>query len=112
MPSREVAALHQRDRVAARGGVQRDPGAGDPAADHDDVELLALDRLERVRLRADHGVPSSRGTRRPGRRARARGRSAPARAVRGGAGRRSAPRRGSPTAARPSGVRSTSGVRQ
>ena len=36
-----VVALDQGDRVAARRGVERHPGAGDPAADHDDVEALS-----------------------------------------------------------------------
>ena len=35
VPDGEVGALDQRDAVAARGGVERDAGAGDPAADHD-----------------------------------------------------------------------------
>ena len=42
-----VAALQQRHRVAARGGVEGDAGAGDAAADHDDLEVLAGDRLDR-----------------------------------------------------------------
>ena len=44
---RVVAALEQRHRVAARGGVEGDAGAGDAAADHDDLEALAGDRLDR-----------------------------------------------------------------
>ena len=40
MPIGIVAALEQGDRVAAGGGVEGDPGAGDPAADHDDLEAL------------------------------------------------------------------------
>ena len=50
----EVVALHQRDAVAARGGVERHAGAGDAAADHDQVEAVALERGERVCAR-DHG---------------------------------------------------------
>ena len=50
---REVVALDERHRVPARGGVQGDAGAGDAAADHDDVELLALDRLQGLRA-CDH----------------------------------------------------------
>ena len=42
-----VVALQQGDRVAARGGVQGHPGAGDAAADHDDLEVGARDRLDR-----------------------------------------------------------------
>jgi hypothetical protein len=42
-----IAALQQRHRVAARGGVEGDPGAGDAAADHDHLEALAGDLLER-----------------------------------------------------------------
>ena len=51
---RVVAALDQRHRVAARGGVERDAGAGDPAADHDDVELVgrALPRARRREITA------------------------------------------------------------
>ena len=45
---RVVVALEQRHRVAARGGVEGDAGAGDPAADHDDLEALAGDRLDCV----------------------------------------------------------------
>ncbi len=41
-----VAALQQRHRVPARGRVERDPGAGDAAADDDDLEVLAGDRLD------------------------------------------------------------------
>ena len=68
---RVVAALEQRDRVAAGGGVERDPGAGDPAADHDDLEALAR-RSPRSRLGArDHRrAPSDAitvGTPSPGR---------------------------------------------
>jgi hypothetical protein len=37
----EIAALEQRDRQAAAGGVERHAGAGDPAADDDQVDLLA-----------------------------------------------------------------------
>jgi hypothetical protein len=36
----EVVALDERDAVPARGRVERDAGAGDPAADHDDVEAV------------------------------------------------------------------------
>ena len=43
-----VGALDERDAVAARGGVERDAGAGDPAADDDDVERLGGERFERV----------------------------------------------------------------
>ncbi len=43
---RVVAALQQRDRVAARGGVEGDPGAGDAAADDDHLEVLAGDLLD------------------------------------------------------------------
>ena len=47
-PAREVGALDQRDRVPARGGVQRDAGAGDPAADHEHVERLGRERGDGV----------------------------------------------------------------
>ncbi len=48
-PDRVVPALDQRDRVPARGGVERDAGARDPAADHEHVERLAVQRPDRVR---------------------------------------------------------------
>jgi hypothetical protein len=44
---RVVAPLEQRHRVAARGSVEGDPCAGDAAADHDDLEALPGDRLDR-----------------------------------------------------------------
>ena len=43
MPSAKSSRSTQRDRVAARGGVERDAGAGDAAADHDDVEASSCD---------------------------------------------------------------------
>ena len=43
---RPVGALDDRHRVAARGGVERHAGAGDAAADHDDVELSSARRLQ------------------------------------------------------------------
>ena len=48
MPAAKSRALDERDAVAARGGVERDAGAGDPAADDDDVELLVGERGEGV----------------------------------------------------------------
>ena len=51
-----VAALEQRHRVAARGGVEGDAGAGDPAADDDDLEALPGDRLDRRRP-GQHAAP-------------------------------------------------------
>ena len=47
-PRGEVGLLDQSDAVSARGGVERHPGAGDPAADDDDVELLAGEGLQRA----------------------------------------------------------------
>ncbi len=47
-PDRIVAALDERDAVPARRGVERDARARDAAADHDDVEGLAGERLECV----------------------------------------------------------------
>ncbi len=41
-----VAALQQRHRVAARGGVEGDAGAGHPAADHQHLEAPAGDLLQ------------------------------------------------------------------
>ena len=43
-----VAALQQCHRVAARSGVEGDAGAGDAAADDDDLEVLAGNGLDRV----------------------------------------------------------------
>jgi hypothetical protein len=42
--AREVRALDEADRVAAGRGVQRDPRAGDPPADDEDVERLRRQR--------------------------------------------------------------------
>ena len=53
---REVAALEQRDRQAAAGGVERDAGAGDAAADDHDVDDLAAGERARARRR---GAPRS-----------------------------------------------------
>ena len=39
----EVVAFDQGDVVAAAGRVERDAGAGHSAADHEDVELLAVE---------------------------------------------------------------------
>jgi hypothetical protein len=41
-----VAALEQGDRVAARSGVEGDAGAGDAAADDDDLEVPSGDLLD------------------------------------------------------------------
>ncbi len=46
-----VVALDERDRVPARGGVERDPRARDPAADHEHVERLAGERGDGVGAR-------------------------------------------------------------
>ena len=46
-----VGLLHQRDRVAARGGVERHAGAGDAAADHEHVERLGGEGGDGVRAR-------------------------------------------------------------
>ena len=101
-----VAALDQRHRVAARGRVERHAGAGDPAADHDDLEAPPGDRLDRLGPR-DHRRPAhqSRNSA-PGRRAGARAGLLLDRPP-SGAGRRSArrrrgrPRRGPPAAQHP-----------
>ena len=45
---RDVARLHERDREPAGGRVQGDAGAGDAAADHEDVEHLRAHALERT----------------------------------------------------------------
>ena len=54
----EVVALDQGHRVAAGGGVEGDPGAGHPAADHDDVEALLLEGGQRP-LARDHSRNST-----------------------------------------------------
>ena len=61
-----VGLLDQRDRVAARGGVERDAGAGDAAADHQHVERLGGEGGDGVRAR-EHLGEGTRGTRRAGR---------------------------------------------
>ena len=50
-----VGLLDERDRVSARGGVERHAGAGDPAADHDDVEGVRAQRLQGG-VAGDHGA--------------------------------------------------------
>jgi hypothetical protein len=55
-----VGALHQRHGVAARGGVEGNPHAGDPATDHDHVELAVRERLQRL-TSLDHARQSGRG---------------------------------------------------
>ena len=47
-PDRVVGALDQRDRVAARSGVERDARAGDPPAHHQYVERLGGKRGDGV----------------------------------------------------------------
>ena len=49
-----VGLLDERDRVAARGGVERNASSGDPAADHHHVEALVLEVGECL-IAADHG---------------------------------------------------------
>ena len=69
----EVGPLHQRDRVAARGGVERDAGAGD---------ARRRSRARRTARRPARGVASGRGSITAGRNgtrraARARARACP-----------------------------------
>ena len=61
----EVGALEQHDREPAARGVQRDPGAGHPAADDDDVDRRRPRRPARSRARrsADSEPGSSGGHR-------------------------------------------------
>src|SRR5215212_10549952 len=73
----EVVALHEGDRIAARGGVEGDPGAGDPASDDDHVEVILLHGGQRG-LSGDH-LGLIPGTRSPGRPAAAPAGAAPAR---------------------------------
>src|SRR2546423_647803 len=103
---REVLALDERDAVAARGGVERHPGARDAAADHDDVEAIGLECGESLFAR-DHAryvTYSPDGCRAGGCLSWH------------GCPRYTSPRMrsssGTSTASRPSCVRSTSGVRQ
>jgi len=56
-PAREVVALDERDPQAPRGGVERDPAAGDPAADDEEVELLGLQAGERGGTVYQRGFP-------------------------------------------------------
>jgi hypothetical protein len=51
---REVVALNERHAVPARGRVERDSRAGDPAAHHHQVEALLLQGFDCV-LAPDHG---------------------------------------------------------
>ena len=51
-PGRVVGALDQRHAVAARGRVERDARAGDPAADDEHVERLGGERGDGCRARA------------------------------------------------------------
>ena len=106
-PARVVALLDERDGVAAARRVERDAGAGDPAADDEHVERLVGERGEGVGAR-EH---------------QARWATTSPTGARSGAGfsPRASPRCSSPStaspsgiphAARPSGVRRTPGVRQ
>ena len=54
----EVVALDQRGAQAAAGGVERHPGAGDPAADHEHVERLGAQLLQRSRRGRTNPAPS------------------------------------------------------
>ena len=102
--ARVVALLHQRDRVAAARGVERDPGAGDPAADDQHVERLVGQRGEGVVARR----PSGQVRRRPRRAGPARAPASRPAPGRGAAARASPRRRGS---RRPRGPRACAGRR-
>ena len=68
----EVVALDQRGAQAPGGGVERHPGAGDAATDHQDVEALVAESLEGrrpIERTAIEGSPGS-GRRPAGHRAR------------------------------------------
>ncbi len=65
-PRGEVRALEQRHAVTARGGIERDTGAGDAAADDDDVELLLRQRRKRLAA-LDHEPSLAEVTLRSGR---------------------------------------------
>ena len=101
----EVVALDQRDRVAARGGIEGHAGAGDPSAHDDDVERV-LHRGDRL-VAPDHSRNSITWS---------AGRRFGGRCSWTGTPRWISPTKrspsGIPTAAWPSGVRRTSGVRQ
>ena len=67
----EVVALDQRGAQAAAGGVEGHPGAGDAAADHEHVERLGAQLLQRrgaVERTLRHQVNRSRRLRRSNRR--------------------------------------------
>ena len=49
--AREVVALDERDAEAAERGVARDAGAGDPAADDEEVDVIAGEPVEDDRAR-------------------------------------------------------------
>ena len=59
MPDGVVGLLDERDAVAARGGIERDPGAGDPAADDGDVERLVGEQFQRA-IAVQHARQHSR----------------------------------------------------
>ena len=54
----QVARLDERHRKPAGGGVEGDAHAGDPASDHEHVELLAAHPRERRRPEAGSSAPS------------------------------------------------------
>ena len=45
---RQIVLFHQRHPQTARRGIQGDPGAGDAAADDDDVERFAVGQCAQV----------------------------------------------------------------
>ena len=70
---REVVALDERGPQATRGGVERDAGAGDPAAHHEHVEVVVTEPMQRagaVERGARHREQATGGLPGPVRRAR------------------------------------------
>ena len=77
----EVVPLDERGAQPAAGGIEGHPGAGDAAADHEHVERLGAQLLQRrgaVERTLRHQVNRSRRPRRSSRRPSARWRRAPA----------------------------------
>src|SRR3954471_23223348 len=102
----EIAALDQRNRIAARCRIESDAGAGDPSSDDDHVEGVLLQRGQCL-VAGDHSRKSITWS---------AGSLSGARCSWTGVPRCISPTKrpfsGISTAARPSGVRRTSGVRQ
>lgn len=51
-PESKILSLDKRNGQPARSGVESDPGPGDPAADHDDVDTLTRGQLRELTFAA------------------------------------------------------------